>query len=125
MTVIPPGTWPADGADAPSEEVATYVDLLNEHGIAASGEVLRELEAAPALAAHVAAMHDAVLVVTCPRSRDRASHWYGTTRALIRTASCPCWSCRRTVPGSAPGPWVRGSVGRRWTNVHVVAVDAA
>lgn len=99
VTVIPPGTWPADVADAPSEEVTTYVDLLNEHGIAASGEVLRELEAAPALAAHVAAMHDAVLVVTCPRSRDRASHWYGTTRALIRTASCPVL----VVPADGPG----------------------
>jgi nucleotide-binding universal stress UspA family protein len=87
VTVIPPGAWPADGADASPAEM--YVDLLDEHGIAASAEVLRELEAAPALAAHASAIQDAVMVVTSPRSRDRASHWYGTTRALIRAASCP------------------------------------
>ena len=71
VTVIPPGTWPADGVETPPEEVATYVDLLYERGIAATAEVLRELEAPPALAAYAAAIRAVVVVVTSPRSRDR------------------------------------------------------
>ena len=103
----PPGTWPADGVDTLPDEVVTYVDLLHEHGIVAPAEVLRELEAPAALAAHAAAIRAAVVVVTSPRRRDRASHWYGTTRALIRGASCPVL----VVPADRAGFGVRDHAG--------------
>jgi hypothetical protein len=80
-------------ADVPATDalrhVRGYLDQLADHGIAASGDVLRGSEPAPALAAYADEIDGAVVVVSSPRWAGEPSHWFNTTRRLIHLSTRP------------------------------------
>ena len=67
--------------------------------IAAAVEVRRGYEPAPTLLAHERHVHDAILVVTSPRSAGEPSHWFNTVRRLIHSSARPVI----VVPADRPG----------------------
>jgi nucleotide-binding universal stress UspA family protein len=110
VEVVPPTGVPIPAGDV-AGHVRRYVDQLAKGGIAASGEVLRSDEPAAALAAYADDLDDAVLVVTSPRWEGEGSHWFTTTRRLIRYSKRPVLvvpadrqghggSTRRTTPAT-------------------------
>jgi hypothetical protein len=52
-------------------------------------DVLRERDVRRALLAHAGSIGDTILVVTSPRFRDGLSHWYDTSRMLVRFVTRP------------------------------------
>ena len=66
-----------------------YVRWLADRGVVARLDVLRERDARQALLTHAASIGDTILVVTSPRFHDGRSHWYDTTRMLLRFATRP------------------------------------
>ena len=69
--------------------VGEYVQRLADRGVVASLDVLNERDVRQALLAHAGSIGDTILVVTSPRFRDGLSHWYDTTRMLLRFATRP------------------------------------
>jgi hypothetical protein len=51
--------------------------------------VVRGTEPAPALVAYADPIEGAILVLTSPRWADTPSHWFNTTRRVIRRSSRP------------------------------------
>ncbi len=89
VTVVPPCTWPAGEEQFQSEILDRYVRQLTDRGIAVTLDVVRERDPVQALLTHAASIGDTILVVTSPRFRDALSHWYHTTRTLVRFATGP------------------------------------
>jgi hypothetical protein len=88
VEVVPP-TRLALPADETATHVRRYVDLLATHDIGATGDVLRGDEPAGEVAAFASARDHAVLIVTSPRWSGEPSHWFQTTRRLIRRSIAP------------------------------------
>ena len=81
------------GFPIPTDEAAThvrrYVDVLAGHDVAAIGDVVRGDEPGRELAAFAGALDPAVVIVTSPRWAGEPSHWFHTTRRLIRRSIAP------------------------------------
>jgi nucleotide-binding universal stress UspA family protein len=88
VEVVPPAGAPVDAAEDVGH-VGPFVDQLTARGVEARGDVLRSHEPSPALVAYAAQFDDAVIVVTSPRWPGEPSHWFNTTRRLIRGATRP------------------------------------
>jgi nucleotide-binding universal stress UspA family protein len=89
VTVVPPSTWPDGEERLQSEILDRYLQQLTDRGITATLDVRRERDPGQALLSRAASIDDAIVVVTSPRFRDGLSHWYDTTRMLVRFATRP------------------------------------
>jgi hypothetical protein len=98
VDVLPPDPW--SGAD---------VDGLERRDAGRGTDIteLRTLDLGTAILSHLGGRHDAVVVVSSPRWPSTPSHWWATTRRLVRQLPCPVL----VVPildqpdASAPSHW--------------------
>ena len=96
VEVLPVAPIPACDTD---RHVQRYVNQLAEHGIAASGDVLRGGQPASMLVTHADEVSGALLVVPSPRWSGEPSHWFSTTRRIVHSSTQP-------VLVVAPDPWL-------------------
>jgi nucleotide-binding universal stress UspA family protein len=87
VEVVPPAGVAVAARDV--GHVARYLDQLRQRGVAASADVLHGHEPVPELVTYADRLDDAVLVVTSPRWPGEPSHWFNTTRRLIRYSRRP------------------------------------
>jgi hypothetical protein len=80
VDVLPPDPWPdSDVDDLDRREARQGTDITE----------LRTLDLGAAILAHVDGRHDALVVVSSPRWPSTPSHWWATTRRLVRQLPCP------------------------------------
>ena len=101
VEVLPVAPIPACDTD---RHVQRYVNQLAEHGIAASGDVLRGGQPASMLVTRADEVSAALLVVPSPRWSGQPSHWFSTTRRIVHPSTQP-------VLVVSAEPWLCGAVG--------------
>ena len=80
VDVLPPDPWPRTDVDNPDRRAAERNTDITE---------LRTLDLDAAILSHLDGRHDAVVVVSSPRWPSTPSHWWATTRRLVRHLPCP------------------------------------
>jgi nucleotide-binding universal stress UspA family protein len=89
IQVAAPDSWPDQGDEPPDHAVGRYLEQLGATGIAATGAVVRGHDPVSAILDHAARSRAAMIVVTAPADPGRPTHWFRTSRRLIRLAPCP------------------------------------
>jgi nucleotide-binding universal stress UspA family protein len=80
VDVVAPDPWPRSGADLDSGHERRPPPGVTE---------LRTFDLDDALASYLNGRRDAVVVVSSPRFSSLPSHWWTTSRRLVRHQSCP------------------------------------
>lgn len=91
VDIIPTSAWPADVRDRAAELAGldAIVTEFGNHGIDAAVTVLHGNEPVDALLDVAAEVPDPVFVMTSGRWAGGRSHWYSTTRQLLRRSPWP------------------------------------
>jgi nucleotide-binding universal stress UspA family protein len=81
VDVVPPDPWPGPSVDPSDRPRAVRPGTIRT--------VLRTLDVESAVLSHLGGRRDAVVVVASPRWSSVPSHWWATTRRLVRRLPCP------------------------------------
>jgi nucleotide-binding universal stress UspA family protein len=81
VDVVPPDPWPGPSVDPSDRRRAVRPGTIRT--------VLRTLDVESAVLSHLGGRRDAVVVVASPRWSSVPSHWWATTRRLVRRLPCP------------------------------------
>jgi len=101
VEVMPTGAWPEGTIDdaAEREHIDALAAVLADHGIDAATRVLHGGDPVEWLLEFAEQVDDAVFVATSTRWAGGRSHWYSTTRRLVRRSPRPVL----VVPADLPG----------------------